>query len=425
MSKYVRQEKSQRKHPIISSATPIIKAPVVPTAPKERPGWKGPGFTKKLAKPAPRPTTAATLAPPAPNVQQNLLPFELQQLLLNVFRTTFPVCQDYERLKPTLQEIQISISKRDFVQAFGRLDWMEAYTVRWSPSRAFCCAAVLVEIFQEFEGEVWIKKLLCPEESSTELRPQTVGKERHPPRAVCYGVGPADLMAFGAILRNFTTSQSNSMLQTVTTLQSFESPIPMLDIQLINASNWTAVLSLLQTGLTTEPVLSKYASASARANNAPFISPSLLTSSFQKCNILEASQEEIGIMIGEEAALITLFFTIGDLLALSVPKCTAFLLKLTHAAPKDGLLLIIDSLDSSAEFTLEKDEEGKGRKKYPMHYLLDMILLEKQLPSLVDRSSAWEKLVEDQSRLFKVAAELKYPLSLENIKFQVHLYKKL
>jgi len=123
--------------------------------------------------------------------------------------------------------------------------------------------------------------------------------------------------------------------------------------------------------------------------------------------------------------LITVFFSISDLWASSVVKCTAFLLKLTLAAPKDSLLLIIDGLDSSAEITLEKDDQGKERKAYPMHYLLDMVLLERQLPNLMDNKPAWARLLEDQSRLFRVAGQLKYSIGLENIKFQVHLFKKL
>jgi 25S rRNA (uracil2843-N3)-methyltransferase len=130
-------------------------------------------------------------------------------------------------------------------------------------------------------------------------------------------------------------------------------------------------------------------------------------------------------MVGGKAVLITIFFSISDLWASSVVKCTAFLLKLTLAAPKDSLLLIIDGLDSSAEITLEKDDQGKERKAYPMHYLLDMVLLEKQLLSLMDNKPAWEKLLEDQSRLFRVAGQLKYSIGLENIKFQVHLFRKL
>ncbi|KAE9374003.1 hypothetical protein N431DRAFT_437558 [Stipitochalara longipes BDJ] len=425
MSKFIRQEKSQRKHPIISSSTSIIKAPVVPAAPKERPGWKGPGFTKKAPKPPPRHASGATSARPTPSVQQNLLPVELQQLLLNIFRTTFPVCQDYDSLKPTLQEIKNALSGRDFERAFGRLDWMEAYTVRWSPSRALCYAAVLVEMFQEFAEEAWIRQLLDREGRSMEPPSQTSGKVRCPSRAVCYGVGAADLMAFGAALRNITIKQSIPESESASIISELELHTPMLDVELVSAADWARVISSLQSGLTTEPTLSKYASATARANNASFLPTGVLQASCQQCNILEANQEEIGTTIGKEVTLITLFFTISDLLALSVPKCTAFLLKLTLAAPKDSLLLIIDSLDSSAEVTLEKDDQGKERKRYPMHYLLDMVLLEKQLPSSADKIPSWEMLFDDQSRLFRVAEQLKYPISLESIPFQVYLLKKV
>jgi 25S rRNA (uracil2843-N3)-methyltransferase len=110
MSKYVRQEKSQRKHPVASSASSLIKAPVVPAAPKERPGWKGPGFTKKAPKQPSRPAPSSSTLTTS-NIQEQLLPIELQQLLLNIFRTTFPACRDYEGLKPILKEIKDALSE--------------------------------------------------------------------------------------------------------------------------------------------------------------------------------------------------------------------------------------------------------------------------------------------------------------------------
>ena len=60
-----------------------------------------------------------------------------------------------------------------------------------------------------------------------------------------------------------------------------------------------------------------------------------------------------------------------------------------------------------------------------MRYLLDLVLMEKHLRKAVDDNPAWEKLVEDQSKLFKVEEGLKYPICLENIRFQVHLFRKL
>jgi 25S rRNA (uracil2843-N3)-methyltransferase len=436
MSKYVRQEKSQRKHPVVSSSTSILKAPVNPAAVKERPEWKGPGFTKKAPKQPPRPApTASTSA--ATRIQKNHLPIELQQLLLNIFRSVFPVCQDYDELKPALQQIKDALSENDFEKAFGRLDWLEAYAVRWSPSRALCYATILVEICQEFREEAWVKRLLGDDRIGIQKSSNCPESTGLPLKVVCFGGGAAEIMAFGAMLRNLlpvvvgkpvvadipqdTVSESmRSLLISETSPQA-----PILDLHFVDQANWEPIISSLRTGLMTAPILSKYASAIAKANNAPFIAPDTLKTSFHQSNILESSQDELESMIGAEPALITVFFTLSDLHALAVVKSTAFLLKLTLAAPKNSLLLIIDSIESSSVVAVQKDDEGKEKKRYPMHYLLDMVLMEKELPEAVNTKPAWEKLIADQSRYFRLEEGLKFPMSLENMKFQVYLFRKL
>lgn len=222
-----------------------------------------------------------------------------------------------------------------------------------------------------------------------------LGKKVHLPRAICDGVGPAEVLAFGAAIRHVTTAQSALALKDVPFLTEAKLPTQLLDIQLVNIANWGPGISSPQSGLTTPPTLSKYASMTAKANNAPFLLPDILTASFQQCSIFEVTEEEIGSIMGKEATLIALFFSLNDLLALSVPKCTAFLLRLTLTALGNSLLLIIDSLDSPAEITLEKDDQGKERKTYLMNYLLHMILLEKRLPSSSKQKPMWENLIED------------------------------
>jgi 25S rRNA (uracil2843-N3)-methyltransferase len=436
MSRYFRQEKSQRKHPVASSSTSLIEAPVVPAAPKERPGWKGPGFTKKTPKQHSRPTPSSSI-PLALNIQEQYLPIELQQLVLNIFRANFPACQDYEGLKPTLKEIKDALSDRDFEQAFGPLDRLEAYAVRWSPNRALCYASILIEICKEFRQDVWVKRLVGDEDSDAEELLEYPENTARPLNIVCYGGGAAEVMAFGAILRYvrpattgkpFASSvQSEAVTKSMGSL-SISGALalsPILNLHLVDIANWAPIVSSLQTGLTTPPILSKYASASAKANNASFLAPDLLNTSFHQCNIFEASQDELESMIGVETALITLFFTLSDLHASSVAKSTAFLLKLTLATPKNSLLLIVDSFESSSEPTVEKDDQGKEKKRYPMHYLLELALMEKRLPKVADEKPAWQKLVGDESRLFKLKEGLKYPIGLENIRFQVHLFGKL
>jgi 25S rRNA (uracil2843-N3)-methyltransferase len=435
MSKYVRQEKSQRKHPVASSATSLIRAPIVPAAPKERPGWKGPGFVKKAPKHPPRPT-ASSSTPAALNIQEQHLPIELQQLLLNIFRTTFPLCQDYEALKPVLQEIKNALSERDFERAFGRMDWLEAYTVRWSPNRALCYATVLVGMCDEFREEVWIKRLLGDEKYDVEEASKSTGTTARPLNVVCYGGGAAEIMALGAMLRHIrpdaigksiaASLQPDAVTESMGSLPMSEASVraPILELHLVDAADWSSVISSLQTGLVTAPMLSKYASAISKANNASFIAPDLLNTSFQLSNILEASQEELASMLGAEPALITLFFTLNELYTSSVAKTAGFLLKLTLATPKNSLLLVIDSPDSCSDATVEKDNKCKEKNRYPMHYLMDMVLMEKQLTRGVDDKPAWEKLIGDESRWFKLEEGLKYPISLENIRFQVHLFRR-
>lgn len=432
MSKYVRKEKSQRKHPVISSSSSIIKAPVNPEAIKGRPEWKGPGFVKKTAKQPSGPVLSSSVST-GPHIQENRLPSELQQLLLNIFRTTFPICQDYEALKPMLTEIKKALDARDIERAFGGLDSMEVYAARWSPSRALCYAAVLAELCEEFGEETCIQILLKRESINTNRSSESSSNVARSAKAVCFGGGAAEIMAFGALLRylypdsDMMTTQSVSVSGSTSPLSGLgsSSPSPLLDLHLVDAASWAAAICSLESGLTTPPTLSKYASASARANNAAFICPYTLKTSFQQCDILHADQDELGSMIGKKPALITLLFTLNDFLVSNVAKSTAFFLKLSNAAPKNSLLLMIDNLDATSEIILGKDDQVKEKKAYPMHYLLDMVLTEKQMSAAADQKPAWEKLLGDQSRHFRIPEGLKYPIGLENLKFQVYLYKKL
>ncbi|PBP28153.1 hypothetical protein BUE80_DR001054 [Diplocarpon rosae] len=409
MSKYVRQDKSQRKHPVASSATSLLRAPPVPAAPRERPGWKGPGFLKRAAK---QPAQAASATRGAVKVQEPRLPPALQQLLMNVFRTALPVCQEYESLKPTLQQIRIAVAEGDYQKAFSRLGWLEAYAVRWSPNRALCAATLLVDLGEEFHDEAWFQSLLG-------IRDE--GRSAHSPlAAVCFGGGAAEITAFAAALRFLlprpsatTPVPSGPDSPTATAPGLAGAAAPILRLHLVDRANWAPVISCLETGLTTPPVLSRYASRGARDTNAPFLPPGALETTFRQSDVLAADQAGLEAMIGSHASLITIFFTLSDLHNFSTAKTAAFLLKADEAVAKQ------DDVGTERE---EKEKE-KQKRKYAIQNLLDVVLLEKHVAG-PGRVSAWEELVRDRSRLFKLEREVKFPLSLENIKFQVHLFRR-
>lgn len=37
----------------------------------------------------------------------------------------------------------------------------------------------------------------------------------------------------------------------------------------------------------------------------------------------------------------------------------------------------------------------------------------------------WERILLDENRLFKLDEGLKYPISLENLRFQVHVFRRM
>ena len=417
MSKYIRHERSQRKHPVASSAASLIKPPLVPVAPKERPGWKGPGFVKKTQKQSAVKAENLKSGNVAPVIQQQYLPLQLQQSILNILRTAFPVCQDYEAIKPILQEIRLAIYNGDSEQAFSRPDQSEAYAVRWSSVRALCCATVILEILQGFPEETWAKNFLDHAHDSETS-----------PRATCLGGGATELLTFATVVRHVRhltglhiQTDGQHVTDEVSQIQASYSR--GLDLYLVDRADWAPAISSLEKGLLAPPVLSKYASQSAIQNNASFSASDDLRVSFQQSDVLDVGQQDLAATIGQAPTLVTLFFTLGDLCTTSTAKAAALLLTLTLEAPRESLLLVVDSAESTRDL-VAANQAGKKVKRYGISNFLDFVLMQKLDSEAADGEVAWEELIRDKNRLFKLADGLQFPLSLDHVNFQLHLFKK-
>lgn len=101
----------------------------------ERPGWRGPGYQKPKEKPRPRPTPSSSKveAEEEETAVESLIPLELQQLLLNIFKDVFEQTLKDDDLLKELQDVKTALYERDFERAFGNESWREVYAVRWSP----------------------------------------------------------------------------------------------------------------------------------------------------------------------------------------------------------------------------------------------------------------------------------------------------
>lgn len=426
MGKYDRKEKSQPKHgkPPSSGAS---KAParITPGVP----GWKGPGYIHKKKKPQ-RPSADSSAAAEPPKLE-HVLPVELEQLMINVFRTTFPASNDFEALKPTLQEIKDALFRRDFDMAFGRAEYLEAYAIRWSPSRALGYAQLMAWICEERADDPCFQRLVGD------------GAEQNQAKVVCFGGCAAEIMAFSGLLRhlrptdaagkpNSSSEDVSKDLQALSISEADASPT-LLDLHLIDTADWASVLSKLHACLETPPTLSKYASAAARATNASFLSPGTVKHTFTRKDILSFSTEDLQAAIGPDPALLTLLFTLNELYTASMPRTTAFLLKLTEAAPSGSLLLVVDSPGSYSEAAVGSTKEGEEKKKYPMSWLMDYALTPKPKKKATDddesgegeSAHAWEKVIAEDSVWYRLEEDLEYPVSLENMRFQIHVFKRV
>ncbi|CZT08870.1 uncharacterized protein RCO7_03517 [Rhynchosporium graminicola] len=385
------------------------------------------GSKKKTTKTKEKPTAKTVKIEESQEVLDSL---KLQQLALNIFKNTFPDVLASETLQSLLQEVKGCLYARDFERAFGRKDYLEAYSVRWSPSRALCYQAVLIDL-QQHLSEVF--------PACRNGKPRNSGGLH----AMSFGGGAAEVVAFGAFLRHlhdFTQDQRAQDVDvrldslTITDQSSETEPLQdnasstdhEIDLVLVDSADWKDVSVKLTSGLTAIPTLSKYANAAARESNFPLLDVGSLKTSFIMKNCLEMDRQQLLSLNAGKKTLITLLFTLNELYTASISRTTQFLLDLTASAEPGTLLLIVDSPGSYSETTFGPAGDTETPNKYPMKWLLEHALLATETPDGQENSVAlWEKIVSDDSRWFRIHETLRYPIAIENMRYQIHLYRKV
>jgi 25S rRNA (uracil2843-N3)-methyltransferase len=96
-----------------------------------------------------------------------------------------------------------------------------------------------------------------------------------------------------------------------------------------------------------------------------------------------------------------------------------------------ALLLVVDSPGSYSTVSIGKTSDSgdeSKKKRYPMQWLLDHTLLESAAISNSKNASGehqWEKLESRNSEWFRLSDDLRYPVDLEDMRYQIHLYRRL
>lgn len=315
---------------------------------------------------------------------QPTLPIELQQAILNVFSQAFSPAEGSD-IKGVIQEVKHHLFSRDFASAFGKQEYLDAYALRWSSSRALCYA----DIFTSF-GD------LCNWQNSSHAH--TDSQLPSSTKILCIGGGA------GGEIVGFAAALQQCELQTC-------------EVIAIDIADWSTSLKKVEAALSTSPQLSQYASESARTINRPLIQEGRLGIHFHQRDILDVGEQELQDMLSG-VSICTIMFTLNELFTTSISRTTAFLLTLTEAMQPGSTLLVVDSPGSYSEIKLGSQSTTK---QYPMKWLLDHTLL--KVAGSEDQCK-WKKNIDHDSKWFRISPHVRYLIPLQNMRYQIHAYKR-
>jgi len=376
-------------------------------------------------------------------------PVRLQQKLLDVFRNAFP-----SRFEPDLpvwlQEVKQFLYQRDFNRAFERDEYREAYAVRWSASRALGYVDILEPIINEI-----IEKRRQDDVIGLETDESTTHTTKGI-RVSCLGGGAgAEIVALAGVLnlRNTMHSSANCSQDEAVAIENDSNEVKRAEdngysliVDFVDIADWSSILDHLYRTITIPPPMSAYASANAKAKNVPLVLSARYNVAFSQHDVLKLQPRELYPLV-EMRDIVTLMFTLNELYATSSLLTQTFLLNLTACMAVGSLLLVVDSAGDYTEVGFNTEET----KKYPMQWLADRTLLssateigfshpiggpkddestgqkrERRIrEGRAKNTVKWEKVREESSKWFRLPEGLTYPVELENMRHQLHLYRRV
>lgn len=356
------------------------------------------------------------------------IPVQLQQRLLGIFKTAFKT-RFSSNLSAVLQEIKGHLYERDFQKAFERDDYLEAYAVRWSASRALAYLTIFHDLRDHIMQKTTVAgddQLMAADSSSTmtanEL--ESTSPSVNPDlscdanrlgtrmNVTCFGGGGgAEAGALGLMHGSYPNVRTD-VTETLS-----------ISLNIIDVANWSGVLRQLESSIFTESSQSAQASAVGTTIQTPLTTPNHFSVTFHQCDILNLDECAYKVVL-KNSDLITLMFTLNELYTASMPRTTEFLLAMTSHVKKGTLLLVVDSPGSYSTVGLGNNDAA-AKKNYPMQWLLDHTLLSLASGGKNHGQASWEKLVSDDSRWFRLSDKLKYPIRLEHTRYQLHLYRRV
>jgi 25S rRNA (uracil2843-N3)-methyltransferase len=309
--------------------------------------------------------------------------------ILSLFQNTFHVLFSRPDLHQLLQIVKGHLYNRDYAAAFGAPENLDAYVVRWSPSRALAYRSVFLS--------------LCEELTEVFDVATTPGQKTE---VVCMGGGAgAELVGTAAAVKTLLKKPKAKAAEGEEEEEAEEPRVGKLHVTALDMASWDSSFSQLA-----EEIAASY---------MPEGRKDVFSADFIQTNVIsrDAGLENL---VPRSTKLITLLFTTNELYTQSKAATTKMLLSLAGLVEKGCLLLVLESAGSYSTVEL-------GDHKFPMGMLLEHTLL-----GPGGKGGDWERVFAEDARWYRLpqvenahTTGLRYPLQLENMRYFVRVFRRL
>lgn len=311
-----------------------------------------------------------------------------------------------EDLNERLQEVKGHLYNKAWLELFrdGNEKLLKAYAARWAPSRAMAFR----EMMRKSRA---VRAVFDTQRGGKGFRGE--GPEEQREILALGGGAGSEVLATAALVQEFACSYQDmvdepepesqesqtvddELAQATTSLSiNASSSRPSFNHTSLDIGSWDPILSSLTPSIRSE---------------WPLLTSTKLSTSFTQTDLLTSPLPSL-----QPPTLITLLFTLTELLAQSRTKTIALLTSLTKLAPVGSLFLVADSASDLASFPM-----GSEGREWPVWMVLHAILHNTESWQLEEESdSTWWRLKED----VKVGSG--YPCKLENVRYWMRVYRRV
>ena len=376
-------------------------------------------------------------------------PLELQQLLLNVFQNTF-LDQFNDSLSKVIQEVKQHLFNRDFTHAFGNQAYLDAYAMRWSPGRALAYLDIFNNLLEtHIHLQAYSCRLDCDFSGKAEQKdapvngaiqtlpalPSPLQQQENTAQIKVLSLGGgagAEVVALAGLL----CGNGRSTKSFRSTSGDLRPPKMIVEVTAVDISDWSSVIARLNATLMTLPAMPGHALGGVANDMASNSDHDSFRVKFGQHDLLKMEESQMKPLL-KNCTLVTFMFTLNELYSTSLSETTKCLLSITDLTQQGSLLLVVDSPGSYSTVTMGRDAKSQDTQKqkgpsaqreYPMLWLLDHTLLHTAVDGtgkLRKQEKQWEKLQGNDSKWFRLSPRLEYPIEIENMRYQIHLYRRL